>query len=171
MITESLNFPKIVVLWILKEDFGSQRKSCACFVPHLSNGKIESHLAKTLSRWPMQTKFILNKIITGDVTWCFAYVRETHRWSSEWLGETFPPPKKLKFQRSRIKTILIIFFSEISRRGTQRIRSGWGKKTVNAELYKRVMDRLLKRIQWVRPARSAVEVFSCCTIIRPFTKL
>jgi hypothetical protein len=33
VITESLNIPKTVVLWILKEDLG-KRKLCACFVPH-----------------------------------------------------------------------------------------------------------------------------------------
>jgi hypothetical protein len=30
---ESLNIPKTVVLWILKEALGN-RKLCACFVPH-----------------------------------------------------------------------------------------------------------------------------------------
>ena len=57
MIAESLNFPKTVVLWILKEDLG-KRKLCARFVPHCltpEQGKIESHHAKTLSRWPTQT--------------------------------------------------------------------------------------------------------------------
>jgi len=33
MIAESLNIPKTVVLWILKEDLG-KRKLCARFVPH-----------------------------------------------------------------------------------------------------------------------------------------
>jgi len=77
---------------------------------HLSKGKIESHLAKTLSLWPMQTKNFFNKIITGDETWCFAYDPETKRQRYEWVGETSPRPKKLKFQRSSIKTMLIIFF-------------------------------------------------------------
>jgi len=52
MIAESLNIPKTVVLRFLKEDLG-KRKFCACFVPRsltLSKGKIESHLANTLSR-------------------------------------------------------------------------------------------------------------------------
>ena len=30
---------------------------------HLSKGKIESHLAKTLWRWPMQTKISLTKLL------------------------------------------------------------------------------------------------------------
>jgi hypothetical protein len=55
-------------------------------------------------------KQIFNKIITGDETWCFAYDPEKKRQSSEWVGETSPRPKKLKFQRSRVKNMLIIFF-------------------------------------------------------------
>jgi hypothetical protein len=55
-------------------------------------------------------KNLFNKIITGDETWCFAYDPETKRQSSEWVGDTFPRPNKLKFRRSDIKTMLVIFF-------------------------------------------------------------
>jgi hypothetical protein len=55
-------------------------------------------------------KNFFNKIITGDKTWCFACDPETKRQSSEWVGETFPWPKKVEFQRSCIKTMLIVFF-------------------------------------------------------------
>jgi hypothetical protein len=44
----------------------------------------------------------------GDETWCFAYEPKTKRHSSEWVGETSPQPKKLKFQT----TLLIIFDSQ-----------------------------------------------------------
>jgi hypothetical protein len=57
----------------------------------------------------MKTIFF-EKIITGDVTWCSAYDPETKRQSSEWVGETSLQPK-FKFQRPRIKTMLIIFFN------------------------------------------------------------
>jgi hypothetical protein len=33
--------------------------------------------------------------------------------SSEWVGGTFPRPKKLKFQSSHIKIMLLIFFSNL----------------------------------------------------------
>jgi hypothetical protein len=56
-------------------------------------------------------KSFFNKIITGDETWCFACDPETKPQISEWVGETFPRPKKLKFQRYRIKTMLIIFLT------------------------------------------------------------
>jgi len=41
----------------------------------------------------------------GDETWCFADDPESKRQISEWVGEISPRPKKLKFQRSRIKTM------------------------------------------------------------------
>jgi len=44
-------------------------------------------------------------------------------------------------------------------------------KTVNAEFYKEVIDCLLNRIQRVRQLRSVLEIVSCCTIMRPLTKL
>jgi len=92
-------------------------------------------------------KHFLNKIITGDETWCFAYDPETKRQSSEWVGETYPRLKKLKFQRL---TMLIIFlFDSLWVVHKEVVPEG---KTVNAEFYKGVMDRLLKRIQRVRPA-------------------
>ena len=123
MITETLKIPKTVVLQILKGDLGNRKLyACLFHTPwHLSEGKIESHLAKALSH-----KNFFNKIITGDETWCFACDPETKRQSSEWVGKTSSRPKKLKFQRSRIKTMLIIFF-QLSRRSAQRIRTR-GKK-------------------------------------------
>jgi len=94
-------------------------------------------------------KHFLNKIITGDATWCYAYSPETKRQSSEWVGETSPLPKKLKFPRSRIKTMLIILFDSQSVVHKELVQEG---KTVNAEFYKGVMDLLLTCIQRVHPA-------------------
>jgi hypothetical protein len=71
--------------WDSERGFGKEKK-CMHILSHtpwhLSKGKIESHLAKTLSQWLMQTIFF-NKIITGDETWCFAYDPETKRRSSD----------------------------------------------------------------------------------------
>jgi len=50
------------------------------------------------------------KIVTGDETWCFAYDPTTKRQSAAWVGETSPRPKKLRFQKSRVKNMLVIFF-------------------------------------------------------------
>jgi len=69
--------------------------------------------------------------------------------SSEWVGETSHWPKNLIFQRFRIETMLIIFFNSQGTVHKEFVPEG---KTVIAEFYKGVIDRLLKRIQQFRPA-------------------
>jgi len=120
MIAESLNVPKTVVLRILKEDLG-KRKLCAHFIPHsftLEQDQVTSY--QDIIAMDDADNNFFNKIITGDETWCFAYDPETKQQSSEWVGETSPRLKKLKFQRSCIKTMLITFF-QLSRLSAQRI--------------------------------------------------
>ena len=124
MIAESLHVPKTVVLRILEEDLG-QRKLCARFVPHcLTPEQKEDRVTSCQDIMVMADadKNFLNKNITEYETCCFFYDPATKRQSSERVGETSPRPKKLKFQRSRIKSMLIIFF-RLSRRSAQRIRT------------------------------------------------
>jgi hypothetical protein len=108
MIVESLNIPKTVVLRILKEDMG-KRKLCARFVPYsLTPEQREDRVTSCQDIIAMADadKNLFNTIIT----WCFLFDPETKRQSSEWVSETSPRPRKLKFQKSLIKTTLIIFF-------------------------------------------------------------
>ena len=44
-------------------------------------------------------------------------------------------------------------------------------KIANAEFYNGVIDRLLNTFNGFFQMRSALEIFSCCTILRPSTKL
>jgi len=101
-------------------------------------------------------------------TWCFAYDPQTNRQSSERVSETSPRPKKLKFQRSRIKNMLIIF---VDSQGAVHREFVPERKAVNAEFYKGIMDRLLKRIQRARPTAFCSRDFSFCTIMLQPTKL
>ena len=78
-------------------------------------------------------KNILDKVITGDENWCIAYDPETKRQSSERVGEHSPRPKKLRFQKSGVKTMLIVFDNQ----GTVHKEFVQGC-TVNAEYYKGV---------------------------------
>jgi hypothetical protein len=150
MIAESLNIPKTVVLRILKEDLG-KRKLCARFVSHCltpEQREDESHLAKTLLQWPMQTKIFLTKLLQEMRSGVLRMALKQSD-SSEWVGETSPWLKKLTFQRSHIKIMLIIFFASQGIAHKEFVPEG---KTVSAEFYKGVTDRLLKRIQRVRPS-------------------
>jgi histone-lysine N-methyltransferase SETMAR len=150
MTAESLNIPKTAVLQILKVDLG-KRKLNAHFVPQsLTPEQREDQVTscQDIIAIANADKNFFNKIIMGDETWCFAYEPETKRQSSEWVGETALQPKKLKFQRSCIKTMLIIIFSS---QGVVHKEFIPDRKTVNTEFYKGVMDRHLKHIQRVCP--------------------
>jgi hypothetical protein len=132
MTAESLNILKTVVLQILKGDLG-KRKICACFVPHsLTPEQREDRVTSCQYIITMADadKIFFNIIITGDETWCFAYDPETKRKSSEWVTETSPQSKKLEFQRSHIKTMLIIFSNSPAVVQKEFVPEG---KTVNAE--------------------------------------
>jgi len=111
IIVESLNIPKTIVLQILKEDLG-KRKLCAHSVPYsLTPEQREDQVTSCQDIIAMADadKNFVNKTVTGDETWCFAYDPETKQQSSDWVGETSLQPKKLKFQRSRVKIMLINF--------------------------------------------------------------
>jgi hypothetical protein len=79
MIAESLNIPKTVVLWILKEDLG-KRKLCAHFVLHsLTPEQREDRVTscQDIIATANADKNFFNKIIKGDETRYFTYDPET----------------------------------------------------------------------------------------------
>ena len=86
------------------------------------------------------------KFETGDETLCFAYDPTTELQSSARVGETSPRSKKLRFQKSRVKTMLVIFFDWQGVMHKEFVLEG---ETINAVYYKGVMERLLNRIQRV----------------------
>ena len=87
------------------------------------------------------------KTVTGDETWCFAYDPNTKLQSAAWVGETSPRPKKLLFQKSRVKTMLVIFFDWQGVIHKEFVPVG---ETTNAVYCKGVMERLLNKIRRVR---------------------
>ena len=87
------------------------------------------------------------KTVTGDETWCFACDPTTKHQSTAWVGETSPRPKKLPFQKSRVKTMLVIFCDWQVVIHKEFVQEG---ETINAVYYKGVMERLLNRIRHVR---------------------
>jgi hypothetical protein len=113
MLVESLNITKSLVLRILKEHLG-KRKLYARFASHsLTPEQREDRVTSCQDIIAManEDKNFCSKIITGDENLCFICDPETKRQSSEWVGEISPRSKKMKFQSSRFKTMLIIFFN------------------------------------------------------------
>ena len=147
---DTLGIPKTIVLRILREDL-KKRKLCSKFVPHaLTREQMDERVSECQDLLNMiNGDNFLDKVIMGDESWCFAYDPETKRQSSEWAGEHFPRPKKLRFQKSKVKTILILFFDSQGIVHKEFVQEGC---TVGAEYYEGVLDRLISRIRRVRPA-------------------
>jgi hypothetical protein len=92
-----------------------------------------------------------NKIFTGyEKIWCSACDPEAKRQSSEWVGKTCPRPKKFKFQKVPHQDQVDTYFDSQGVMHKEFVPKR--KKTVNAEFYKGVTDRLLESNQLVRPA-------------------
>jgi len=147
---DTLGIPKTIVLRILREDL-KKRKLCSKFVPHaLTREQMDERVSECQDLLNMiNGDNFLDKVIMGDESWCFAYDPETKRQSSEWVGEHSPRPKKLRFQKSKVKTMLILFFDSQGIVHKQFVQEGC---TVNAEYYIGVLYRLISRIRRVRPA-------------------
>jgi hypothetical protein len=52
----------------------------------------------------------LNSVITCDESWLFQYDPETKRQSVQWKTTYSPRPKKARKSKSKIKTMLVVFF-------------------------------------------------------------
>jgi len=85
LIADTVGIPKTVVLRILREDL-KKRKLCSRFVPHaLTRLQMDERIAacQDLLNMINGDKNFLDKVITGDESWCFANDPETKRQSSE----------------------------------------------------------------------------------------
>ena len=91
------------------------RKICAKLVPkNLSDEKKDKRVLisrEILDLLTSEPNF-LQGLITGDETWVIEYDLTTKRQSSEWHTFESPRPKKARMSKSRVKSMLIIFFIE-----------------------------------------------------------
>jgi hypothetical protein len=90
----------------------------------------------------------LDSAITGDETWRFEYDPESKEQSVEWHTNSTPRPKKARMLKSKVKTMLIVFFDS---RGIVHKEFVPQESTVNVAFYKEVLLRLNKRVARCRP--------------------
>ena len=91
LITDTLGILKTGVLQILKDL--KKLKLCSRFALHaLTREQMDERVAacQDLLNVIIGDKNSLDKVITGDESWCFAYGPETKRQSSKWVGEHSP---------------------------------------------------------------------------------
>ncbi|XP_043285125.1 histone-lysine N-methyltransferase SETMAR-like [Venturia canescens] len=149
-LSRKLNISVGSVYHILHDVLG-KKKICAKFVPHsLTLDQKQWRLDASLNflDWANTHENFLNKIVTGDETWCFQYDPTTKRQSAEWRSQEEGRPLKVRATKSKIKTMFISFFDSHGIIHSEFVPTG---QTVNAAFYKDVLDRLLKRIRRIRP--------------------
>jgi hypothetical protein len=86
----------------------------------------------------------LNRIITGDESWFFEYDPETKRQSEEWQTPQSPGQKKARISKSKLNTMVIIFFNSRGVVYKEFVPPG---VTVNQKYFLEVQDRLRKRVR------------------------
>ncbi|XP_033225715.1 uncharacterized protein LOC117178395 [Belonocnema kinseyi] len=88
----------------------------------------------------------LNNVITGDESGIFEYDPEKKRQSSEWHTPVSPRPKKERISKSKVKTMIIVFFDI---KGIARHEFVPPGQTVNAKFYGQMLKRLKRRVNRV----------------------
>ena len=150
LIADQVGLPKSIVHEIITTEL-QMRKVCAKLVPKvLTNEQKESRVSISrglLDRVTGDTEF-LEQVITGDETWVFEYDPERKRRSSEWHTTESPRPKKARMSKSKMKSIVIVFFYSKGVVHKEFVPPG---QTVNAAFYVEVLKRLKKRVARVRP--------------------
>ncbi|UYV69145.1 hypothetical protein LAZ67_6002586 [Cordylochernes scorpioides] len=122
------------VPWILTEEQKEVRMDVC---------KKMAELTRTDPEW-------MQKIITGYETWVYQYDPETKRQSSQWIERGEPKPKKARFTKSKVMTLLVTFFYINGLVHHEFIPFG---RTINQEVYLGIMRRLREAVGLKRPER------------------
>ncbi|UYV66179.1 DBH, partial [Cordylochernes scorpioides] len=146
MIADEVSVNKFTVHQIITQDL-MMRKVCAKWVPRVLTAKQKQRRVdvcrEMLNELENKPDF-LDNVVTGDESWTFQYDPETKAQSSEWHTPASPRPKKARMSKSRVKTMLIVFFDKRGLIHKEFVPQG---KTVNAEFYKEVLRRLHKAVK------------------------
>ncbi|UYV60257.1 hypothetical protein LAZ67_1000570 [Cordylochernes scorpioides] len=148
-IADTLHMSTFVAHGIVTEDL-QMRKVCAKLVPKVltQDQKVLRVLrCQELLNLIKNEPDFLNSVVTGDESWMFEYDPESKRQSCAWHTKSSPRPKKARMSKSRIKTMIIVFFDI---RGIVHCEFVPQGQTVNSAFYLEVLRRLKRRITRVR---------------------
>ncbi|GFS78018.1 putative DD34D transposase [Trichonephila clavipes] len=112
MIAEQLGMDKMVVHKILSVNLG-MRRICAKLVPKVLTDiqkQNRESISKDLLERNEENPHFFDNAITGDES--YQYNSETKRQSNEWHSPQSPRQKKARMSKSRMKTMLIVFFDK-----------------------------------------------------------
>ncbi|XP_031639698.1 protein GVQW3-like [Contarinia nasturtii] len=94
---------------ILKEHL-NLRRCAARLVPKTLNLFEKERRVNVYQEMISDYETVMERIITGDETWIYAYDPEIANQSSEYRAKGEPKPKKSRQSRSKIKVMLTVFF-------------------------------------------------------------
>lgn len=146
MIADEVSVNKFTVHQIVTQDL-MMRKVCAKLVPRVLTAEQKQRrvdVCREMLNELENNPDFLDNVVTGDESWTFQYDPETKAQSSEWHTPESPRPKKARMSKSRVKTMLIVFFDKRGLIHKEFVPQG---KTVNAEFYKEVLQRLHKAVK------------------------
>lgn len=127
------------------------RKVCARWVPrNLTQEQKDQRVAMCqdlLEQYETEGESFLDRIITGDETWCHHYSPENRRQSMEWKHADSPTKKKFKTQPSAGKVMCTVFWD---RKGVIHVEFLERGETVNSDRYIETLTKLRNRIYRVR---------------------
>ncbi|UYV71750.1 GLYR1 [Cordylochernes scorpioides] len=112
----------------------------------LSVGLCHQIVTKDLDMIRTSSKFV-PRILTEEQK---EYDPETKRESSQWIERGEPKPKKARFTKSKVKTLLVTFFDISGLVHHEFIPFG---RTINQEVYLGIMSRLREAVRLKRPER------------------
>jgi len=138
-LVEDLGKRKVTSQFVLYELSDDQRRECI---------KYAKYMIKTARR----NKNFLNLIAAEDETWCFRYDPTTKRQSAKWKSPASPKVKKVRLQKSKMKSMHVYFYN--SKRIIHHKFFPEGQ-TVTGSFYLSVLERLWQRIRHVWPKYSA----------------
>ena len=90
----------------------------------------------------------VNSIIAEDESWCFQYDPQIKRQSAEWRSTGTLPSKKVRWQPSTTKTMIIVFFDARGIVHHEFVPQG---QTVNQEVYISVLRSMREAVRRRRP--------------------
>lgn len=135
ILTENLNMHRVCAHMVPKMLTSEQREERA-----LRSGE----LIDMVDRDPD----LLNRVITGDETWCYLYDPLPKRRSSEWKSPQSPRKQKFRLNRSKGKVMLEVFFDCKGIVHYEFIPQG---RTVNKDMYVDILKRLREAVRQKRP--------------------
>ena len=148
MMSDEFGVNREMICRILVEDLGKRKVASRFVPPALSDDQRHERVqyAKYIIKTARRNKNFLNLIVAEDETWCFHYDPTTKRQSAEWKSPASPKAKKVRLQKSKVKTMLVCFYDS---------KGIIHHEFVPGSFYLSVLECLWKRIHCVRPEYSA----------------